>query len=420
MLLEFRCSNHKSIKEEVVFSMVAGSDNTSEEFLKKFGDTRVVSSAVIYGANGSGKSNFIDAISFMSALVGTSILFKKGENAFVQKPHKLSNEDTPTEYSIQFVKNNIRYAYGFFIKESKIEEEYLYYFNENTQVEIFERNGMEVELGEEFKDNLEVIINILEENRLILSYVANKAIFNKVKEVRKVKDVFEFIAKDIVVYNPVFNNWKEYSIQLIQDNKEIKEKFLSILNLLKIEVENIEIENKIIKLTDLPQKIQSTLENIIEKEGELKETKVRLVYDKFKVDLSEESSGIQRLFEMVCPIIDILDNNKVLICDELESSLHEIIVYDIVRLFYNNKKDKSAQLIFSTHDTSLLNRDLFRRDQVWFTQLNDERATDLYSLVEFKNVRKFENLEKGYILGKYGAIPMLNEKLSQEIKKIVS
>lgn len=132
--------------------------------------------------------------------------------------------------------------------------------------------------------------------------------------------------------------------------------------------------------------------------------------------MTEESAGVKRLFQMICPIIDILNKGKILVCDELESSLHESVIFQIVQLFQNTRKDKFAQLIFSTHDTSLLDSDLFRRDQVWFTQLNEERATDLYSLVEIRNVRKFENLEKGYISGKYGAIPMLNKKFFQELE----
>ena len=155
---------------------------------------------------------------------------------------------------------------------------------------------------------------------------------------------------------------------------------------------------------------------IPEQEGNRIEAKV--VYDQFEIDLlNEESSGIKRLFEIICPMIDILNTGKVLICDELEASLHEAVIYKIVQLFQNYKKDIFAQLIFSTHDTSLLNRELFRRDQVWFTQLNKDRATDLYSLVEIKDVRKSENLAKGYVSGKYGAIPMLNHVFFQKAGK---
>ena len=117
---------------------------------------------------------------------------------------------------------------------------------------------------------------------------------------------------------------------------------------------------------------------------------------------------MKKLFEIICPIIDIIKNGKVLICDELETSLHEALVYKIIETFHKAKSKYFPQLIFSTHDTSLLNDKLFRRDQIWFTQLKEDRSTDLYSLSEIRNVRKTENMEKGYISGKYGAIPMLN------------
>ena len=117
----------------------------------------------------------------------------------------------------------------------------------------------------------------------------------------------------------------------------------------------------------------------------------------------------QKLFALLCPLIDIMINGKVLICDELESGLHESLVYELVKIFMSSKNDKFAQIIFTTHETGLLNLDLFRRDQIWFTEMEGiERYTDLYSLAEIKNVRKEDNFGKGYIAGKYGAIPMLN------------
>ena len=132
--------------------------------------------------------------------------------------------------------------------------------------------------------------------------------------------------------------------------------------------------------------------------------------------MTEESVGVRKLFEMLCPFIDIIIRGKVLVCDELEASLHESILHGLVTLFRQIKSEKFAQLIFTTHDTSILDLDLFRRDQVWFTEISqDSRATELYSLAEIKNVRKGENVSKGYIMGKYGAIPMLNANLAQII-----
>lgn len=199
----------------------------------------------------------------------------------------------------------------------------------------------------------------------------------------------------------------------------IKRVFVDMLRALGTGAKDVKVKLEKIKLTDLPQELQlpDALKSLLgAQEGNRIEAKV--IYDQFEVDLmTEESTGVKRLFQMICPIIDILNKGKILICDELESSLHEAVIFQIVQLFQYYQKDKFAQLIFSTHDTSLLDTDLFRRDQVWFTQLNKERATDLYSLVEIKNVRKSENLEKGYVSGKYGAIPMLNKKFFHELEE---
>lgn len=410
MLLEFKCSNHRSIKDEVKFSMIAGSDNTSEELLKEYGNFRILRSAIIYGANGSGKSNFISALSFMRDLVANSINHQPGQGVF-QSPHKLCTEEIPSEYSMQFIRNGIRYAYGFSIKRNLILDEYLYYFPKGRPVKIFERNEMEIKPGDRYKNVFNVSISILKNNRLFLSCAAN---YSNVKEI---EEAFLFFTTDLVIYNPEMNNWTEYSIELMQKNETIKKMFLNILQALGTGAKDIKVKLEKIKLSDLPQEIQipDALKSLIaNQEGNRIEAKV--VYDGFEVDLmTEESAGVKRLFQMICPIIDILNNGKILVCDELESSLHESVIYQIVQWFQHYRKDKFAQLIFSTHDTSLLDSELFRRDQIWFTQLNKERATDLYSLVEIRNVRKSENLEKGYISGKYGAIPMLNKEFFQKL-----
>lgn len=392
--------------------MIAGSDNTSEELLKEFGNFRILRSAIIYGANGSGKSNFINALAFMCELVNSSINYQPGQEVF-QACHKLSTMETPSEYNIQFVRNDIRYAYGFSVKKNVISDEYLYYFPKGRQVKIFERKEMELKPGDRYKNAFDVSISILKNNRLFLSCAAN---YSNVKEV---EEAFLFFNKDIVVYNPEINNWTEYSIELMQKNDMIKKAFVDILQALGTGIKDVKVKLEKVKLADLPQELQipDALKTLIgSQEGNRIEAKV--VYDQFEVDLmSEESAGVKRLFQMICPIIDILNQGKILICDELENSLHESVIFQIVQLFQYYKKDKFAQLIFSTHDTSLLDSDLFRRDQVWFTQLNQDRATDLYSLVEIKNVRKTENLKKGYVSGKYGAIPMLNRKFFQELEE---
>lgn len=404
MLLQFSCSNYKSIKNKIIFSAIAGSDTTFEEGLKPFSNFRVIPSAVIYGANGSGKSNFISALEFMRNLVSESINHQPGQGIF-QAPHKLNSADVPSEYDIQFVKSDIRYAYGFSIVRNAVQEEYLYYFPKGRKVKIFERDAMKIEPGDKYKNVFGVSIGILKANRLFLSCAAN---YTNIKEI---EEAFLFFREDIVVYNPQINNWTEYSIQLMQQNEEVKKAFVQILQALGTGIQDVRVrlEKTRLAVKDLPQEMPDALKMLVTSQ-DTNVIEAKLIYDKFETDLmTEESMGIKKLFEVICPIIDIISKGKILVCDEIETSLHESIVYQIVELFHMGQKDRFAQLIFSTHDTSLLDSSLFRRDQIWFTQLDQQRSTDLYSLVEIKNVRKTENLEKGYISGKYGAIPIVNK-----------
>ena len=171
-----------------------------------------------------------------------------------------------------------------------------------------------------------------------------------------------------------------------------------------------------IDIENIPQGMPNDLKNFLMTQN-ITRIDTKVVYEKFETDLmTEESSGIRKLFEIVCPIIDILQKGKILICDEIEYGLHESIVQYIVKSFNKVNKDSEAQLIFTTHDTSLLDLSIFRRDQIWFTQLNEDRATDLYSLLEIKNVRKSENISKGYVDGKYGAVPMLNSSFAKNLE----
>ena len=400
MLLEYSCSNYKSIKDEITFSMLAGSDDTYEDKLIDAGNYRVLRSAIVYGANGSGKSNFINSLSFMKELVANSINHQPGEGIF-QSPHKLAPMTEPSDFNIQFIKNGIRYAYGFSLLNNAVLEEYLYYFPNGRKVQIFERKENDIIPGSKYKGVFDVSLTILKENRLFLSCSAN---YTNVKEIEQ---AFLFFSEDIVVYNRV-NNWIEYSIELMQGNEDIKAKFERLLQKFDTGIKGVDVktEQVDISMEELPPEMPQVIKPLFV--GKQKKLEARVNYELFSTDLmAEESDGIKKLFEMICPILDILSKGKVLICDEFEKSLHEILAYEIIKLFRD--ADQTAQIILSTHDTGLMNRNLFRRDQIWFTQLRDDRSTDLYSLTEIKNVRKLENLEKGYISGKYGAIPVLSQ-----------
>ncbi len=407
MLLEFSCSNHKSIKESVLFSAIAGKDSAHHEELYNFGNIKILKKAAIYGANGSGKSNFVDAIDFMRILVGASINNQPGDT-INQFPHKLSGSESISEYRIQFVMKNIRYAYGFSLKNGSVYEEYLYYFPNKRSVKVFERKKEEYIDGNKFKGAFSLCKDVRATNRLYLSCAANFS------SVEATKNAFLFFKDMLVVYSNILQeNWMGYSLRTLHDDSSIKNIVLLMLQNLGVDVKdirvNIEEENS--------QVVDESKPPLVKRKQVRAEAKI--VYNSFSTDLMhEESDGIRKLIAFLCPYIDILLYGKVLVCDEIETNFHESIVCGLVELLRNLKINRSPQLILTTHDTSILDLDIFRRDEIWFTEMSAEtRATQLYSLAEIKNVRKKENVRKGYISGKFGAIPMLNKDLADIIVK---
>lgn len=418
MLLQFSCSNFRSIKDKITFSMLSSGEMPQDKHVVSFSNMEIERITAIYGANGSGKSNFISSIAFAKSIVTDSITFQPGQ-PLPTFPHKLLNESVPCVFSFQFEFNNIRYAYSFSISHGVIDEEYLYYFPKNRKIKIFTRKGINVSAGSRYQNAFELSLNALQDNRLFLSCAAN---FSRAEEI---KNAFMFFNTMLVIYKtevdePRKNNWYEYSVKIMQNNPAVKAKFLQIMKFFDTGITDVRPEVKRYSADELakiiPESLRTSLSSFmpdIERNG-LLNIKTAVKYDKFETDLmTEESTGIRKLFQIICPMLDILENGKVLLCDEIETGLHEAIVHKIIELFYALYPERKAQFIFTTHDTSLLDSKLFRRCQIWFTQLTDERATDLYSLAEIRNVRKDENLARGYISGKYGAIPLLSSNIQE-------
>ena len=411
MLLEFKCSNYRSIKSPILFSMLAGQDTSHKDNCVEFDSYRVLRSSVVYGANGSGKSNLVKAILFLKNLVLESISLQPGQMIRYQ-PHKKSPETQGSDFAIQFVKNKMRYSYGFTQKAEGIAEEHLYCYPNGRQVRIFTRNGVEFQEGDKFRGRFEQCRDVLKPNRLMLSCAAN---FSKVSDVQ---EAFAFFRDDLVIYQSGDqDNWLHYSLDILKSSSQIKQKFLYILRGLCPGIYDINIERKRIdrQTEALPVNHKDDGNKVIVNTTEVR-YKVDVCYDTFDIPLQEESSGIQRLAEFLCPFIDIITNERTLICDELERNFHEAIVRKIVEWFCGEQKSAS-QLVFTTHDTSILSLDTFRRDQIWFTEMKEDmRETDLYSLAEIRGVRKDDNVAKGYVSGRYGAVPMLNVDFADVMK----
>lgn len=413
MLLEFSCSNYKSINEKVVFSFIATSDSSCKDYIIKFDENNnVLKTSVIYGSNGSGKSNFLETIAFVRNLVVNSINYQPGMG-INQQPHKLAGYSKDSDYLMQFEKNGIRFVFGFTLNKTLISREFLYFFPNKRRRKIYERQGEKISYGENYNKKFDACKEVLKPNRLFLTCAAY---FSKAEEIEQ---VYKFFLDDIVVYGNVKyqsqNKWLDYSLHKIYEDKKIKEQVIKFFRNLDIHVEDIliKIEKRNVSPIDLPPFLSDEVKKIlIQNSTEIITTKIdygnNIIIDLF----NEESEGIKKLFGFICPFLDVISNNKILICDEPESNLHESIIVELLKLFKSIKINSKAQFLFTTHDTSLLDADLFRRDQIWFTELRKEKhSTDLYSLAEIKNVRKDEKYSKGYINGKYGAVPLFSKNI---------
>ena len=409
MLLEYRCSNYKSIKDEVLFSMSASSDTEHSDKLIDFKKLKINKATAIYGANGSGKSSLLESCLFLTSLVSNKPS-QPGDKILVI-PHALSDIDDPTEFLIHFERKGIRYVYGISVTEDRVEKEFLYHFKVGRKAKIFDRVGEEYTFGAKYKSDLNKALSFQKENRVFLNTAAN---FTNNEDIT---NAFLFLKEDLVVNSPSFmNNWREYSFNMINKNPEFKKKVVTAFNNLGIDIKDIKTESFNIPLHDelvenIPADIKEIIKSSMGEEKTLYLKKVLFDYGIFSVDIDRESTGIKRLFEVLCPLIDIIENDRVLLWDEIEMGLHSSILDTLIKIFLN-EKDSKAQLIFTTHDISLLNLDNLRRDQIWFTELDkEERKTDLYSLFDFKNIRKTDNISKNYIEGRYGAIPFIKTNL---------
>ena len=240
----------------------------------------------------------------------------------------------------------------------------------------------------------------------MLSCAAN---FSSVIEI---EHAYKFFSDELVIYGSNNqDNWMQYSLYQMNTNDRVKQAVIAFMQNLGLGLKDIEvtIDQQKMEADKLPPFLSAEFKNII-LQGSVDSISAKVIYDGFETDLmQEESTGVKKLFGLLCPLLDIIVNGKVLLCDELEAGLHESLVFGLIRLFMDLKTDNFPQIFFTTHETGLLNLDLFRRDQIWFTELKiDDRSTELYSLAEIRNIRKDDNFGKGYISGRYGAIPMLN------------
>jgi hypothetical protein len=409
MLIEFSVGNYLSFKDIVTFSMEAAAISEHEESNVFFFDKyKLLKSAVVYGANASGKSNFINAMASMKWIVLNS---SKETQATDQMPvynFSLSTEtdNKPSFFEVVFICDQKKFRYGFEIDKDRVYSEWLFFTPSRREVRLFIRNVDDIKINPTHFKEGKGLEKRTRPNALFLSVVAQ---FNG------------SIAQKILVWFYVFmiisglDDKTFMGVTAAQlENEDFRQKLLKYLKIADLGIDDISMEKKF----ELSESMKDLL---ISEDGDFGEVydisifhhkyddKHEKLASKVKFNLGYESEGTQKFFGILGPILAFLGVGlSTLVIDELDARLHPFITRFIIELFHSKQTNpNNAQLIFATHDTNLLTNKLFRRDQIWFTEKDQYGATDLYSLVEYKNVRKDAIYEKDYIAGKYGAVPFI-------------
>ncbi len=420
MLIEFRTANCLSFKEMAEFSMLASKDKTNEDsntFL--FNGSRFLKSAAIYGANGSGKTNFVQAIDFMRDLVlGISPV-----RSYAYRLDK-TMKDEPSFFEIIFIKDDKRYRYGFELSRKNVLSEWLFYVPTTRETTLFTREKQNITIGRSFKEG-KVLSDSVKSDKLFLSFVA------QLDGAKIAQSIIEWF-NDMSVMSGLDSDVSD-TVNILSEKGESGEKrkkqVLDILHRFDIQIEDITIKERDFvplvspsdsDMSDQMKVVIESLNTLMEKEGGGKIPPQvithRKTYENGKesgleeFDLQRyESDGTKKLFALAGSLAQSLETGQTIVVDELESKLHPLVTKEIVKLFNSKVSNKkNAQLIFTTHDTNLLQGNHFRRDQIWFTEKDKFGSSHLYSLLEYKP-RKDASFQKDYINGRYGAIPYIGD-----------
>ena len=411
MIISFSVKNFKTFKKKATISLLASNyDKTTRVEENIFSDNifnlKILKSSVIYGANASGKSKFLEALLFMkSFVIESSKETQKGDLISVV-PFKLStvSENENTEFEIVFVQKNTIFRYGFEVNKNIVAAEWLYRKQKIKEVELFYREEQEFDVHKEMIKAIKISKEgLVRDNALFISVAAQ---FNDETSIT----IIEWF-KQLKTLSGLFEeSYKGFTLGKTEEPIQ-KSKILELLKAADLGIDNVELtilDDSNIP-NDVPKELRDKLIKAV-KDGDKIVSDVLMSHKKFdssgkvvgNVSFSvddDESAGTNKFFALTGPILD-----------ELDSKLHPNLVCKIVSLFNSKELNKqNAQLIFNTHDTNLLSSGLFRRDQIWFTEKDKYGAASLYSLADFKEqrVRKEEAFEDNYIRGKYGAVPYM-------------
>ncbi|HHJ19986.1 MAG TPA: ATP-binding protein, partial [Gammaproteobacteria bacterium] len=367
-------------------------------------------SAAIYGPNASGKSNFLLALQTMKEIILESATNLQRGDKLPVTPFRLSKatRHAPSEFEVIFIVDKVRYQYGFSATEDRIHEEWLMAYPKGRpqrwlgRIWDEQKQSYDWELGNNLTGEKQLWQKSTRDNALFLSTAVQ---LNS----EQLQPVYDWFNDTLHMTN--ISGWSPgFSASLCE--KSEKAQVMDFLRAADLNIEDIVVETEPFDIKALPDDMPTHVKKMFA--DELKDKKlvdIKTVHkseegDKVTFDFEDESDGTRKLFAFAGPWIDTLANGYVLFIDELHDNLHPRLVQFLVRLFHNSETNpKNAQLVFTTHETSILNQDEFRRDQIWFCEKGEDQATTLYPLTDFSPRKGRENLELAYLSGRYGALP---------------
>lgn len=442
MLITFKINNFLSFDTQIEFMMQAGTVRGGElnhHVIKGKGrnDVDILKSAIIYGANASGKSNFIKAIEFSKNVILNGLTKTATENKhFRLDAHSI---EQPTKFEFEFKSNGKMYAYGVVLslKNRKIQEEWLFELLKTTDKPVFERkvldNGksdieLSLKLDSEGKNRFNVYKKDIKDTQLFLSEINDKDI-EDIQNIDAFQDAFDWFKYNLVIMYPAT---QLEELDFIGNDDEMKTAFSVFLETFKTGIHSVETVEQDID-TKLSIKLQESILNSLNEHGgvvgieldenaytlsknalgELKIFKLNtnhIVKNSPKMvsfELKDESDGTRRIMDFIPALLGLAKTNKTYLIDEIDRSLHPELTQKILDVFFLNTQDIESQLIATTHESSLLDLNALRRDEIWFVEKDKEGASKMYSLEQFKP-RHDKEIRKAYLQGRFGAIPFVS------------
>ena len=421
MLIEFNVANFQALRDAQRFSLVKGKGTELQQsnvfHTPEPNEFELLRSAAIYGPNASGKTTFIRALGTMKDIVLESATSWKAGDKLPVTPFLLSSEtrDKPSEFEVNFLLNGVRFQYGFSASSRRIQDEWLFAFPKGRAQRWFQRawdaesDQYEWYLGDKLEGEKQVWQKSTRDNALFLSTAVNL----NAKQLQPIYDWFRTHLRVAGV-----GGWSPY-FSASQCEGSHKKEILEFLRAADLAIKDVLVEKTPFDARKLPDDMPEPFKQALIsdlKDKEVFEMKTVHKADDGRdesFDLETESAGTQKLFAFAGPWLDALEKGYTLFIDELNNSLHPKLVRFLVELFHDPERNrKNAQLVFTTHETSILNQQVLRRDQVWFCEREKDQAAQIYPLTDFRPRKGTENLELAYLSGRYGALPFIRQRKS--------